>query len=142
MGYVKFNPERTRWIKFWMAMVTVILSGTALAGVVVMYAFTMESPGFRTWLQNYGGLTTVLMMALAAYSAGQVTGVKRCNWYTALILILFLPFWFFRIPGEWYGVILGAIIIITGIIQLVLFIRKYPLTADNALIQEVDDAGA
>ena len=141
MGYVKFNPERSKWIKFWMTMLTFILSGTALAGAIVMIGFTKESPAFRAWLQNYGGLTTVLVMALAAYSAGQVTGVKRFNWYTALILALFLPFWFLRIPGEWYGVILGAIITITGIVLLVQFIRKYPIAADDALIQEANDAG-
>jgi hypothetical protein len=142
MGYVQFNPERRRWVRFWMGVLTFILSGTALAGVVVMYAFASESTGFRAWFENYGGLTAVLVIALAAYATGQVTGVKRYNWYTGLILGLLALFLLFPIPGEWFGVILGSVITFTGIVLLVLFIRKYPLTADEGLIGEADDAGA
>ncbi len=142
MGYVQFNPERKRWIRFWNIMVSVVLSGTAFLGVVMMIIFTGEFPAMREWVQHYGGITAALIVALGAYSAGQVTGVQRYSWYAGLAILLLALFLIFPIPGELFPVILGLVIIATGVILLIRFIRKYPLGNDEGLIAEADDAGA
>jgi hypothetical protein len=54
-------------------------------------------------------------------------GLKRLYGYGLLTLVLFFTGYFIVIPFEYFLVTIGLVIIISGFVLLMRFIRKYPL---------------
>ena len=69
------------------------------------------------------GIGGATLSSLFAYTMG----LKRLYGYGMLTLVLFFTGYFLAIPFEYFVVTIGLVIIISGFVLLMRFIRKYPL---------------
>lgn len=119
-----------------------LLVGLAVAGLGVFFLFTMMTfqNGRPEWIETilfqYGmiwiGLGAAVIGSLFAYTMG----LKRLHAYGLLILALFTSGHFLSIPFQYLLLVIGSVIIASGAVLLVRFIRKYPLpkgAQDNAV---------
>ena len=139
LGRVKFSPERQAKTKKATLIAVITLTFTALLGVVFFVLFSTNSiPGWLDiWMENYffatfGGIQA-LLVAVAAY----IVGVWRYYIYAALVFISYVIGGILR-SNDMEGIpilIAGSIILISGIVILMRFLRKYPLPP-----KEIDSA--
>ncbi len=134
IGFVKFGARGSS--KFF-----AILLGLAVAGlgVSMLFAFMVMGQNGRPWwlevLFQYGmiwiGLGAAVIGSLFAYTMG----LKRLHGYGLLSFALLAGGYFLSIPFEYLLLVIGSVIIASGAVLLVQFIRRYPLTKgapDNA----------
>ncbi len=139
LGRVKFSPERQTKTKRATLIAVITLTFTMLLGVVFFVLFpTNNVPGWLDiWMGNYffatfGGIQA-LLVAVAAY----IVGVWRYYIYAALVFISYVIGGILR-SNDMEGIpilIAGSIILISGIVILMRFLRKYPLPP-----KEIDNA--
>ncbi|MFC1866355.1 hypothetical protein ACFLYB_06565 [Chloroflexota bacterium] len=139
LGQVKFSSERqVKTIRsIIIAMVT--LTFTALLGgaFFVMFSTNSVPEWLDTWMKDYffagiGGMLA-LLIAVAAY----IVGVWRYFAYAVLTFIAYVIAGILR-PNDMEGipiVVVGGMILISGAVILMRFLRKYPLPP-----QEIDGA--
>lgn len=118
-----------------------LLVGLAVAGLGFFFLVTMATVqnGRPDWFEiifQYGmiwiGLGAAVIGSLFAYTMG----LKRLHGYGLLTLTLFVGGHFLSIPFQYLLLVLGSVIIASGIVLLVQFIRRYPLqkgAPDNAV---------
>jgi hypothetical protein len=118
-----------------------LLIGLSVAGLGVFFLFTMLTfeSGRPEWIETilfqYGmiwiGLGAAVIGSLFAYTMG----LKRLYGYGLLSLALFVGGYFLSVPFQYLLLLIGGIIIASGAVLLVQFVRKYPLqkgAPDNA----------
>jgi hypothetical protein len=69
------------------------------------------------------GIGALTISSLFAYTMG----LKRLYGYGLLIFVLFFTGYFIAIPFGYFLVTIGLVIIVSGSVLLMRFIRKYPL---------------
>ncbi len=131
LGQVKFSSERQVKTKRSKLIATVTLTFTMLIGVVFFVLFSTNSMPrwLDIWMGDYflavfGGMLAILIAA-AAY----VVGVWRYYVYAALTFIAYVIANILR-SNDMEGVpitVAGGIVLISGLIILTRFLRKYPL---------------
>ena len=131
LGQVKFSSERQTKMKRSTLIAMITLTFTMLIGVVFFLLFSTNSmPGWLDiwmgdhFLAAFGGMLA-LLVAVAAY----VVGVWRYYIYAALTFIAFILASMLR-PNDVEAIpilIAGGIILISGAVTLMRFLRKYPL---------------
>ena len=115
--------------------------GLAVAGLGVFFLFTMITfqNGRPEWIETilfqYGmiwiGLAAAIIGSLFAYTMG----LKRLHGYGLLTLALFVIGYFLNFPFQYLLLLIGIVIVSSGAVLLVRFIRRYPLpkgASDNA----------
>ena len=135
LGQVKFSPERQVKTKRSKIIATATLTGTMLVGLIffVLYSTDNMPSWLDIWMADYffaafGGVLAILV-ATAAY----VVGVWRYYVYAALTFIAFILASILR-PNDLEGlpvVVVGGIILISGVGILTHFLRKYPLPRET-----------
>jgi hypothetical protein len=127
IGYVKFG---TRGANKLMA----IFIGLMVAGLGAFMVFTFASKS-QAWALTLRNLIVPNGMIIIGISAAAISslfaftmGLKRLYVYGTLTLVLFLAGHFTAIPFGYFLVTIGLVIIITGFVLLMRFIRKYPIT--------------
>ncbi|MDH5733876.1 MAG: hypothetical protein OEY88_08870 [Candidatus Bathyarchaeota archaeon] len=126
IGYVKF---RSRGAYRLMA----VFLGLMVFGLGTFMAFTFaSSQGWALTLRNLVVLNGMIIIGVAAATISSLfaytMGLKRLYAYGLLTLVLFLIGHFITIPFGYFLVTIGLVIIITGFVLLMRFIRKYPIT--------------
>jgi len=126
IGYVKF---RSRGAYRLMA----VFLGLMVFGLGTSMAFTFaSSQGWALTLKNLVVLNGMIIIGVAAATISSLfaytMGLKRLYAYGLLTLVLFLTGHFITIPFGYFLVTIGLVIIITGFVLLMRFIRKYPIT--------------
>jgi hypothetical protein len=127
IGFVKFGGRGSNKL-------FALLLGLSIAGLGVAMAFSVfmatGQNGTPFWLEilfQYGmiwiGLGAAVIGSLFAYTMG----LKRLHGYGLLTLALFASGHFLRIPFEYLLLTIGSVIIASGAVLLVQFIRRYPL---------------
>jgi len=127
IGYVKFGVKGAN------KMMAIFL-GLTVAGLGVFTVFGLGASMGESWaltlrdflISNYMiiiGIAAVTISSLFAYTMG----LKRLYGYGLLTLVLFFTGYFIVIPFEYFLVTIGLVIIISGFVLLMRFIRKYPL---------------
>ena len=133
IGYVNFGIRGANKL-------TAIFVGMMVLGLGAFFAFTLVSvqSGARQWLDlifengmlfvGFGSLAVCLLF-------GYTMGIKRLYAYgllaaTALVIGHFMGFVFAYIL-----LALGTTVMVTGIIVLINFVRKYPLQGDKAIAE-------
>jgi hypothetical protein len=125
IGYVRFGTRGTNKL-------FAVFVGLMVAGLGVFFLFTVATVqnGRPFWLDilfQYGmiviGLGSAVIASLFAYSMG----LKRLHGYGLLILALFTSGHFLSIPFQYLLLAIGSVIIASGAIMLVRFVRRYPL---------------
>jgi MFS family permease len=131
LGRVKFSSERQAKTKRSILIAMITLTFTMLLGVVFFVLFSTNSipRWLDIWMGDYFFATLGGMLALLVVIAAYIVGVWRYYVYAALIFIAYVIAGILR-PNDIEGipiVIAGSIILISGVVILTRFLRKYPL---------------
>jgi len=113
--------------------------GLMVVGLGVFFLFLLTSQNGRPeWVEmmfQYGVIWTGLGAAVIGSLFAYTMGLKRLYGYGWLTFALFVSGHFLNIPFEYLLLAVGSVIIASGAVLLVQFIRRYPLlkgAPDNA----------
>ena len=126
LGYAQFDRKRTGSLRL-MAVLMVLGLVALLAGVFVFIGVRNRSPEMTAWLKTYLMVVLAAVVAFVMVLSGWMSGIKRLYAYAALTLLVVAG-------GDWIGVepplfvlVLGALIMGSGLVLLSRFLRKYPV---------------
>ena len=131
MRYIDFTPK-AQW-KVKVVIVTVVLA-LAVLFTLGLVAFTKNEalPSWLTaWLREYSRLVWPAALVGVGWLIALATGVKRLYAYAALAVIAFAGGYWFNLDFPLLFTVLGAVIVLAGMVVLVRFLRKYPIPKDK-----------
>ena len=133
IGFVNFGTRGANKL-------TVVFIGTMVAGLFAFFAFIFATSqsGLRQWLdlivQN--GMLIVALGSLAICALfGYTMGLRRLYAYGLLAGISLVIGHFAGIFFAYIIFALGTIVMVTGIVLLINFVRKFPLKGDKAIVK-------
>jgi hypothetical protein len=127
IGFVKFPQQRYK------KMMWVAVSLGVLLNILGLVAF-MQTTGGSTpvWLvwaiENYM-IVIGLFVAVLFCFVGYTFRARRMYAYALLTLVTFGIGYFMSYPLYYYIILIGTLILLTGLTILIRFVRKYPLQA-------------
>jgi hypothetical protein len=122
MGYVKFGQKQTRLTAKFMLLGVILM----LLGVLVFWLFNTGSR--PQWLSEYFLLLFGGMIAVVVSLIGYWIGVIRLYLYAALIFVTSALNQWGNIPTKFGLIVSGSIIVVSGLVILIRFLCKYPIT--------------
>jgi len=125
LGYVKFGPERQAKEKRNRYAYMVLLWIVMFAGMFLFAVYSFESSYFD-WLRGLGAIPFGFVVVLLTTAGAFLYGIKRLYAYAVLFAVVFLAGHFSDLRLYYFFIIPGAIILISGLILLMRFIRMYP----------------
>jgi len=131
MHYIDFTPK-AQW-KVKLVIVTVVLAVAVLftLGLVVFTKNEALPSPLTAWLREYSRLVWPAALVGVAWLIALATGVKRLYAYAALAVIAFAGGYWFNLDFPLLFTVLGAVIVLAGMVVLVRFLRKYPIPKDK-----------
>jgi hypothetical protein len=130
IGFVKFASYR---VKAMQAMAIGVLSLFMLLGVVAFTQF--EDGGTPSWLlfaiENHM-LVIGISVGASFCAAGSTFRIRRMYAYALLTLAMFVTGHFLYYPLHYYLISLGTLILLSGLVMLIRFIRRYPLSTTGS----------
>jgi len=131
MRYIDFTPK-AQW-KVKLIIVTVVLAVAVLftLGLVVFTKSEALPSWFAPWIREYGLVVIGVFLAGLFSLIAWATGARRVYAYAALAVIAFASGYWFNLEFPLYFTVLGAVIVLSGIVVLVQFLRKYPIPKDK-----------
>jgi hypothetical protein len=127
IGYVNFG---TRGANKMMAL----FLGLMVAGLGSFMVFGLGAFMGQSWaltLRDFLISNSMILIGIVAATIsslfGYTMGLKRLYGYALFTLLLFFTGYFLVIPLEYFLVTIGLVIIISGFVLLMRFIRKYSL---------------
>jgi hypothetical protein len=127
MRYIDFTPK-AQW-KVKLVIVTVVLAVAVLftLGLVVFTKNDTLPSWLTAWLREYSRMVWPAALVGVGWLIALATGVKRLYAYAALAVIAFAGGYWFNLNFPLLFTVLGAVIVLSGIVVLVQFLRKYPI---------------
>ena len=125
LGYVKFTSQRQTQEKKSRVKLTIILSLTAILGLVNFMAFSGKAE-WQTWIRNLGIIPFGFVLSLVLGAVGFLFEIKRFVLYAGLILAVFIAGHLTNTYPPAYFILPGIIFLIVGLIMLIRFLHKYP----------------
>jgi len=125
LGYVKFAPKRQTQEKKSRAKLTIILTFTAILGLVNFMAFSGKAE-WQIWIKNLGIIPFGFVLSFVLGAVGLFFEMKRFVIYAGLILVVFIAGHLTNTYPPAYFILPGIIFLIVGLIMLILFLHKYP----------------
>lgn len=126
MGYVQFDEARTRKTH----LVIMLGIGAATFSLFLgLFVFTRSgsfSADFESWFSQYYMLVLGAFPAIVLAGAALWMGVNRLLVHALLIVLIIFAGIQLGIPEPYYVMVLGSIILLTGLWLLFRFLRKYP----------------
>jgi hypothetical protein len=131
MRYIDFTPK-AQW-KVKLVIVTVVLAVAVLFTLgLVVFTKNEALPSWLTaWLREYSRMVWPAALVGVGWLIALATGVKRLYAYAALAVIAFAGGYWFNLDFPLLFTVLGAVILLSGIVVLVRFLRKYPIPKDK-----------
>ena len=136
IGYVKFGFRSGNKLM-------AVFLGLSVAGLGVFMIFGFGASSGQSWAATFRNLIFSYSMIIIGVGAAVISslfaytmGLKRLYGYGILTLVMFLAGHFLPIPFEYFLVTIGIAIIFYGLILLIRFIRKYPISQGDRLIVE------
>jgi len=131
MRYIDFTPK-AQW-KAKVAIVTVVLAVAVLftLGLVVFTKNDTLPSWLTAWLREYSRMVWPAALVGVGWLIALATGVKRLYAYAALAVIAFAGGYWFNLNFPLVFTVLGAVIVLSGIVVLIRFLRKYPVPKDK-----------
>jgi hypothetical protein len=131
MRYIDFTPK-AQW-KVKLVIVTVVLAVAVLftLGLVVFTKNEALPPWLTAWLREYSRMVWPAALVGVGWLIALATGVKRLYAYAALAVIAFVGGYWFNLNFPLVFTVLGAVILLSGMVVLVRFLRKYPVPKDE-----------
>jgi hypothetical protein len=131
-GYVRFTSEQEERTRYTRLLLFGLLAFVMVLALVAVLAYVRVSPEVRSLFAGRAMLLLGGFAALIMVAAGAVTGLKRFYIYAALTLLFNVAGAFLPIHEGLTTVLLGLVILASGIRLLLLFLRAYPLTDEEA----------
>lgn len=125
LGYVKFAPKRQTQEKMSRAKLTIILTFTAILGLVNFMAFSGNAD-WQIWIKNLGIIPFGFVLSLVLGAVGLFFEIKRFILYAGLILAVFIAGHLTNTYPPTYFILPGIVFLIVGLIMLIKFLHKYP----------------
>jgi len=128
MHYTDFGPAPNARRKVKLVIVTVA-GVVALLFTLGLVVFTRSEtiPTLTTWVKEYGLIVIGVLLAGLFGLIAWATGARRVYAYAALAGIAFASGYWFDFEFPLYLMVLGAVILLSGIVVLLRFKRKYPV---------------
>ena len=133
MRYIDFTPAPDAKWKVKLVIVTVVLAVAVLftLGLVVFTKNETLPPWLTAWLREYSRMVWPAALVGVGWLIALATGVKRLYAYAALAVIAFASGYWFNLDFPLLFTVLGAVIVLSGMVVLVQFMRKYPIPKDK-----------
>jgi hypothetical protein len=131
MRYIDFTPK-AQW-KVKLVIVTVVLAVAVLftLGLVVFTKNDTLPSWLTAWLREYSRMVWPAALVGVGWLIALATGVKRLYAYAALAVIAFAGGYWFNLNFPLLFTMLGVVIVLSGMVVLVRFLRKYPIPKDK-----------
>ena len=130
MRYIDFTPK-AQW-KVKLVIVTIMLAVAVLFTLgLVVFEYEALPSWLTAWLREYAGVVSPALLVGLGWLIALATGVKRLYAYTALAVIAFAGGYWFNLNFPLVFTVLGAVIVLSGIVVLIRFLRKYPVPKDK-----------
>ena len=130
IGFVRFATYR---VKAMQTLAIGVLSLLMLLGVVAF--MQTEEGGTPPWLlfaiENYM-LVIGVSVAASFCAVGYTFRIRRVYAYALLTLTMFVTGHFLYYPLHYYLILLGTLILLFGLVMLIRFIRRYPLSTTES----------
>lgn len=131
IGLVKFRKQRTQ-------LVTGILVGLLLLSSVLGIVAFMQTEGGSTpiWLLfaiEYYMPVIGVIIAASFYIGGYTFRTTRMYAYALLSIVMFVPGHFLNFPLHYYLTLLATLILLVGLVMLIRFVRRYPISATGTM---------
>ena len=127
IGYVKFGVRGAN--KMMALFLGLMVAGLGVFMVFGLGAFMGE--GWALTLRDILISNSMIIIGIGALTISSLfaytMGLKRLYGYGLLIFVLFFTGYFIAIPFGYFLVTIGLVIIVSGFVLLMRFIRKYPL---------------
>jgi hypothetical protein len=132
MRHTDFRPAPNAQWKVKLVIVTVA-GVVALLFTLGLVVFTRNEtiPALTAWIREYGLVVVGVLLAGLLSLMAWATGAKRVYAYAALAVIAFASGQWFNLEFPLYLTVLGTIILLSGMVVLVQFMRKYPIPKDQ-----------
>ena len=127
LGYVKFAPERQKRIQTNLRLAAAAGVISLLAGVAVYLTLTGSPSQVADTIRDLRAVPFGAMLALLIAVAGASFQLRRFYVHAGLVLGTFVVAWWFDDSLHWFVMAVGATVLVTGIVLLMRFLRKYPL---------------
>jgi hypothetical protein len=124
MGYARFSPERKAREKKKLISLAILLYIPVIGTIIIMKGF--PSFGWAIWLKEHEILFSEVMAAVLVSAGAILSGVKRLYVYAGLTMMVYANHYLLKTPPHLFFVSLGIVILVSGIVMLIRFLRKYP----------------
>jgi hypothetical protein len=131
MRYIDFTPNAQWKVKRTIVIVALSLTVLLTLGLVVFTKYEALPSWLTAWLRQYAGVPWLALLVGLGWLIVLATGAKRLYAYTVLAVIAFASGYWFNLEFPLYLTVLGAVILLSGIVVLVQFVRKYPIPKDK-----------
>jgi len=132
MRYIDFRPapDAERKVK-WVILIVVLGMAVLFTLGLVVSEYEALPSWLTAWLREYAGVVSPALLVGLGWLTVLATGVKRSYAYTALAVIAFASAYCFNLEFPLVFTVLGAVILLSGMVVLVRFLRKYPVPKDK-----------
>jgi hypothetical protein len=131
IGYVNFATRRGRPARIMLLLTVTVVLGLLVLGTAFYVNTGRLDPAVRAWLGEHLililGLLFAAIVAVAAFS----TSIRRLYVYAGLTVVSFVVSFLLHLP-EFAGFLaVGTVVFVSGIVQVVRFVRKYPIPKEE-----------
>ncbi len=128
LGYVEFRRQQrdkgTFFILGLVLLLVIVVGGIFLLGALSLWEGTPSEPGES--IDQYIWMAVSGIAAVIVVGAVLALRLRRLIVYAALTAIMVIAGFLLDINPAVYLLILGAVVLITGLVMLIRFLRKYP----------------
>jgi hypothetical protein len=131
LGYVEFRRRQGGKGRFFVVGLVLLLA-IVVGGIVLLGAMSLRSGPL---VQPGESIDQYVWMAVSGFGAVIIAGavlalrLRRLVVYASLTAIMVIAGFLLELNPTVYLLVLGAIVLITGLVMLVRFLRKYPRIA-------------
>jgi hypothetical protein len=127
IGYVNFGTHRGRPARMTIFLLVTLLLGMLVLGTIFFFNTDRMDQSMREWLGEHLILILGILFAVILAAAGLTSGLRRLFIYAGLCATFFATGFLLNLPEFAAFMVLGVIIFLSGVIQIVRFVRKYPV---------------
>lgn len=124
MGFVTFRSSRK--IKITKASLIMLISGVA---ALLFILLNFHTKGITAWIDNNMILLIGIFVAIPPFIGAFLLNIRRFYFYSLLIACIFFVEHFFIGSFPYNSLIFGLILLTSGTIVLIQFLKKYPKPA-------------
>jgi hypothetical protein len=128
LGYVEFRRQQrdkgTLFILGLVLLLIIVVGGIFLLGALSLWEGTPSEPGES--IDQYIWMAVSGIGAVIIVGAVLALRLRRLIVYAALTAIMVIAGFLLDLNPAVYLLILGAVVLITGLVMLIRFLRKYP----------------